>query len=45
MSNDKKINIETCHIMFVCDPSEDFLNQYNSIFGAGIIAPQKKLIV
>ena len=45
MSNDKKIEIENCHIMFVCEPSEDFLNQYNSIFGAGIIAPQKKLIV
>ena len=45
MSNDKKIDIENCHIMFVCEPSEEFLNQYNSIFGAGIITSQKKLIV
>lgn len=44
-SSDKQITINKSHILFVAEPAEDFLNQYNSIFGAGIITPPKGLII
>lgn len=45
ISNDKIIKIDSSHILFVCEPAEEFLNQYNSIFGSGIVTPSKRLIV
>lgn len=45
VSNDKVITIKEDKVMFVCEPAEEFLNQYNSIFGSGIVTPSKKLIV
>lgn len=45
VSNDKELYINTRNVMFVCDPAEEFLNQYNQIFGSGIVTPSKKLIV
>ena len=45
VSNDKEIIIRAEAIMFVCEPAEEFLNQYNQIFGSGIVTPSKKLIV
>lgn len=44
-SNDKEIPIDEKYIVFVCEPAEEFLNQYNSLFGTGIITPTKKLLV
>jgi hypothetical protein len=45
VSNDKKVTINSNNVMFVCEPAEEFLNQYNQIFGSGIVTPSKKLIV
>ena len=45
VSNDKEILIDFDKVMFVCEPGEEFLNQYNQIFGSGIVTPSKKLIV
>ena len=44
-SNDKEIKIHHKNVMFVCNAAEEFENQYNSLFGTGIITPPKKLIV
>ena len=44
-SNDKVIYIRDDKLIFVCEPADEFITQYNSIFGAGIIAPSKKLII
>lgn len=38
------IKIGKQHVMFITTPAEEFLNQYDSIFGSGIITPQKSLI-
>lgn len=45
VSNDKQIKVKYDHIVFVCEPAEEFKNQYNSIFGSGIVTPTKKLII
>lgn len=44
-SNDKEIIINKTSIVFVCTPAEEFITQYNSIFGAGIITPTQGIIV
>ena len=44
VSNDKVILIGSNHIVFTCEPAEEFLNQYNSIYG-GIITPSKRIII
>jgi hypothetical protein len=35
-----KKNVVYCYV-----PAEDFINNYNQIFGAGIVLPSKQLIV
>lgn len=44
-SNDKKITIGVNHVIFSAEPAEEFLTQYNAIFGSGIITPPKGIIV
>lgn len=44
-TNDKEIFVKNDYICFVCSPAEEFLNQYNQIFGSGIVTPTKKIIV
>lgn len=45
VSNDKSIAISLSSVMFICDPAEEFLEQYNQIFGSGLVVPKKSLIV
>lgn len=45
MSNDKEVSVKVSHIVFTCDVAEDFLNQYNSVFGSGIVVPPKDIIL
>lgn len=45
MSNDKEVNIKLSHIVFTCDVAEDFLNQYNAVFGSGIVVPPKEIFI
>jgi len=33
------------HIVYSYVPAEDFVNNYNQIFGSGIVLPSKQLIV
>lgn len=44
VSNDKIIEIQSDKIVYVCEPAEEFLTQYNSIF-SNIIAPTQNLIL
>lgn len=32
------------HVLYYYEPAEDFLNNYNQIFGAGIVIPNKQII-
>lgn len=41
----KKITIKLEHILFFSEPAEDFVTQYNQVFGAGLVTPTKKIIV
>lgn len=45
MSNDKEVSVKLSHVVFTCDIAEDFLNQYNSVFGSGIVVPPKDIIL
>lgn len=42
---DLEIGFEYMHIVYSYVPADDFINNYNQIFGAGIIVPEKKLIL
>lgn len=44
-TNEKQLEIKEEHVIFKCEPAEEFLNQYNSLFGSGIITPSKQLLV
>ena len=38
------VEVHKSHVVFMTDPAEDFLQQYDQIFGSGIITPSKTLI-
>jgi len=38
---DDGIEILSQFVMFVVDPMEELINQYNSSFGSGIVVPEK----
>lgn len=43
-SEEKEFTIHKAHVIVTSKPVQDFINNYNSMFG-GIIAPSSKLIV
>jgi hypothetical protein len=43
-AEDKTITLDKSHILFIVKPVQEFINQYNSLFG-GIVAPSSKLIL
>lgn len=43
-SEEKEIVLDKQHIIAIMKPIQEFVNQYNSIFG-GIVVPSSKLIV
>lgn len=43
-SEDKKVEIDKSHVLFMVTPIKEFVNQYNSLFG-GIVTPTTKLIL
>lgn len=45
VSTDKTIEISRSNIIFECEPAEEFIHQYNSLFGAGIVVPPNNIIV
>jgi len=42
---DQTISIAKKHVVYYYTPAQDFINNYNSIFGSGIILPQAKEII
>lgn len=44
-SNDKEIKIKEENVLYICEPAEEFVTQYNTIFGSGIITPPQGLII
>lgn len=43
-SEDKQFSIHKAHVIASMKPVQEFINQYNAMFG-GIVAPSSKLIV
>lgn len=43
-SDDKQFTIQSSHVLASMKPIQEFINQYNSLFG-GIVAPSSKLLV
>lgn len=43
-SEDKQIELDKSHVLFVVTPIKEFVNQYNSLFG-GIVTATTKLIL
>lgn len=43
-SDEKEFTIHKAHVIVTMKPVQEFINQYNSMFG-GIVAPSSKLIV
>jgi len=43
-SSDVDLVIDKSHIICILTPIQEFVNQYNSMFG-GIVSPSKKLII
>jgi len=41
---DRIVGFQKTHIVYSYTPSEDFITNYNQIFGSGIILPTKQLI-
>jgi len=43
-SEEKEFTIHKAHVIVTMKPVQEFVNQYNSMFG-GIVAPSSKLII
>ena len=43
-SEEKEFTIHKAHVIVMMKPVQEFINQYNSMFG-GIVAPSSKLIL
>lgn len=43
-SNDKEIKINSRNILFDCEPADEFVTQYNTLFG-NIVTPPSGLIL
>jgi|TARA_R100000008_G_scaffold83201_1_gene68324 hypothetical protein len=39
------IEIKESHIMFITEPVEEFLNEYNTAFGSGLVVPGANEVV
>lgn len=44
-ANSPPMTIAKKHIIYYYEPAEDFLNNYNQIFGSGIVVPPTKQII
>lgn len=44
-STNLKLTISKKHVILDIEPDQDFINQYNSIFGTGIVTPSKNIII
>lgn len=42
---DLEVGFEYIHVVYSYVPAADFIKNYNSIFGAGIIVPESKILL
>ena len=42
-SDDKKFEIPRDWLVYISTPNQDLLNQYNTMFGSGIVVPDMKV--
>jgi hypothetical protein len=42
---DRTVDIDRASVLYSYEPAEDFINNYNQIFGAGIILPPTKQLI
>ena len=42
-SDDKEFEIPRDWLVYITKPNQDLLNQYNSVFGSGIVVPDMKV--
>jgi len=42
---DTEITIAKKHVLYVYEPMQDYLNNYNQIFGSGIVLPPAKQLI
>jgi hypothetical protein len=42
--SDSTIDLSKTHIVYSYVPAQDFIDNYNQIFGSGIVLPNKKII-
>ena len=40
----RKVDIDRASVLYSYEPAQDFIDNYNQMFGAGIILPNKQLI-
>lgn len=43
-TKDSTIDIDKKHVVYSYVPAEDFISNYNQIFGSGIILPNKQIL-
>ena len=41
---DYQISIAKKHVLYYYVPAQDFINNYNQVFGSGIVLPSKQLV-
>lgn len=41
---DFQMSIAKKHVLYYYTPAEDFINNYNQVFGSGIVLPSKQLV-
>ena len=43
-SSDKTFVIPRSFVITACEPADDLRNQYNSVFGSGLVVPPQKIV-
>jgi len=43
-SSDRAFTIPNNFVITVCEPADDLRNQYNTVFGSGLVVPPQKIV-
>lgn len=44
-SDDKEVMFDTQHVLCIMNPVSEFINQYNTMFGSGLVIPDKPSLI
>jgi hypothetical protein len=44
-SKEKSVTIKNKYVVYICEPLDEFRNQYNTMFGTGIVTPPNSGII